>query len=253
VTDGNTPVFPIQTSLGPEAFRIAAWGALRGMLNCLALAKRPSIDSRRRTVVWWILALATVAILGYAVWTYNRLVSLSKRSDAAWSDIDVQLKRRWDLVPALVETVKGYAHHESSTLERVVEARGQAVQPASIAERGVREEGLSAAVGRLFAVAEAYPELKASQNFQELQRNLVEVENTIQYARRYYNAVVRDWNSLVESFPSGWVAAAAGYQERPFFQLDDDAERAAPQVAFGWSSVPGSNREAPPRDPGAPG
>ena len=175
-------------------------------------------------MVWWILGLAIAAVLAYAVWAFNRLVSLTKRADAAWSDIDVQLKRRWDLVPALVETVKGYAHHESSTLERVVEARGQAVQPAPIAERGAREEGLSAAVGRLFAVAEAYPDLKASQNFQNLQRNLVEIENTIQYARRYYNAVVRDWNSLVESFPSGWVASAAGYRERPFFQLDDEAQ-----------------------------
>ncbi len=171
--------------------------------------------------------------------------------DAAWSDIDVQLKRRWDLVPALVETVKGYAHHESSTLERVVLARGQAVQPASIAERSAREEGLSAAVGRLFAVAEAYPDLKASQNFQDLQRNLVEIENTIQYARRYYNAVVRDWNSLVEGIPSGWVAATAGYHERPFFQLDDNAERAAPKVAFGSSSAPGGTKEASPRGPEA--
>jgi LemA protein len=210
---------------------------------------------RRRIVVWWVLGLAVAAALGYVLWTYNRLVGLSKRADAAWSDIDVQLKRRWDLVPALVETVKGYAHHESSTLERVVEARGQAVQPASIAERSAREEGLSAAVGRLFAVAEAYPELKASQNFQDLQRNLVEIENTIQYARRYYNAVVRDWNSLVQSIPSGWVAGAAGYCARPFFQLGDDAEREAPRVAFGSSSAagPGANVEGSPRSPGQPG
>jgi LemA family len=159
---------------GPEAFRAASWGAMRGMLDCTALAEtRQSIDSRRRIVVWWILVLAMTAVLGYAVWTYNRLAGLSKRADAAWSDIDVQLKRRWDLVPALVETVKGYARQESSTLERVVEARGQAVQPATIAERGAREQGLAAAVSRLFAVAEAYPELKASQNFQDLQRNLV--------------------------------------------------------------------------------
>ena len=206
-------------------------------------------------MVWWILGLAVVAVLAYVVWTYNRLVGLTKRVDGAWSDIDVQLKRRWDLVPALVETVKGYAHHESSTLEGVVLARGQAVQPASIAERGAREEGLSAAVGRLFAVAEAYPDLKASQNFQDLQRNLVEIENTIQYARRYYNAVVRDWNSLVEGIPSGWVATAAGYRERPFFQLDDNAERAVPKVTFGSSSAvgPGANVEAPPRVPGQAG
>ena len=198
-------------------------------------------------MVWWIPGLAVAAIAGYVVWTFNRLVGLSKRADGAWSDIDVQLKRRWDLVPALVETVKGYAHHESSTLERIVEARGQAVQPASIAERGTREQGLSAAVGRLFAVAEAYPDLKASQNFQELQRNLVDVENTVQNARRYYNAVVRDWNTLVGSVPSGWIAAAADYGERPYFQLDDDAERAAPRVAFSPSSTADVRREAPPR------
>ena len=104
--------------------------------------------------------------------------------------------------PALVETVKGYAHHESSTLERVVEARGQAVQACFDRRARRSEQGLSAAVGRLFAVAEAYPELKASQNFQELQRNLVDVENNVQYARRYYNAVVRDWNTLVGAIPS---------------------------------------------------
>jgi hypothetical protein len=113
-------------------------------------------------VVWWIVAIIVAAVFGYAIWTFNRLVGLSKRADAAWSDIDVQLKRRWDLVPALVETVKGYAHHESSTLERVVETRRQAVQPASIPERGSREQNLSAAVRRLFAVAEAYPDLKAT-------------------------------------------------------------------------------------------
>jgi LemA protein len=203
-------------------------------------------------VVWWILGLPVAAILGYAVWTYNRLVGLSKRADAAWSDIDVQLKRRWDLVPALVETVKGYAHHESSTLEGVVLARGQAVQPASIPERGAREQGLSAAVGRLFAVAEAYPDLKASQNFQDLQRNLVEIENNVQYARRYYNAVVRDCNTLVGSVPSGWIAAAANYTERPYFQLDDDAERAAPRVAFARSSGPNPNSAASPPGPGGP-
>jgi LemA protein len=211
-----------------------------------------SFRSRRRIVVWWILGLVVASILAYSVWTYNSLVGLSKRADAAWSDIDVQLKRRWDLVPALVETVKGYAHHESSTLENVVLARGQAAQPASIPERGTHEQGLSTAVGRLFAVAEAYPELKASQNFQDLQRNLVEIENNVQYARRYYNAVVRDWNTLVGSFPSSLVAAAASYGDRPYFQLDDDAERAAPRVAFGSSPAPDARKEAPPRGPGQP-
>jgi LemA protein len=198
--------------------------------------------------VWWILAGIVAVVFGYAIWTFNRLVSLSKRADGAWSDIDVQLKRRWDLVPALVETVKGYARHESSTLERVVEARGQAAQSVSIPERGTREQNLSAAVGQLFAVAEAYPDLKATQNFQNLQGNLVEIENNIQYARRYYNAVVRDLNTLVESIPSCWIAVAAGYTERPYFQLDD-AERAAPRVSFDGSATPGRAAEAAPPSP----
>jgi LemA protein len=203
--------------------------------------------------MWWILGLTVAAILGYLVWTYNRLVGLSKRADGAWSDINVQLKRRWDLIPALVETVKGYAQHESSTLERVVKARGEVLKSASISDRGAREQGLSAAVGNLFAVAEAYPDLKASQNFQELQRNLVDVENNIQSARRYYNAVVRDWNTLVGSVPSGWIAAAASYGERPYFQLDDDAERAAPRVAFTPSSAPIASSESAPPGPGGAG
>ncbi len=180
-------------------------------------------------MVWWIFGIVMAIVLGYIIWTYNRLVSLSKRADAAWSDIDVQLKRRWDLVPALVETVKGYARHESSTLEHVVAARGQAVQAGSITDRGTSEQNLAAAVGRLFAIAEAYPDLKASQNFQGLHKSLVDIENKVQYARRYYNAVVRDWNTLVGTIPSLWVAGAAGYGERPYFQLDK-SERAAPQV-----------------------
>ena len=202
-------------------------------------------------MVWWIVGTTVVVVVAYLVWTYNQLVGSSKRADAAWSDIDVQLKRRWDLVPTLVETVKGYAHHESSTLERVVEARGQAVQSTSIAERGNREQDLAAAVSRLFAVVEAYPDLKANQNFQSLHKTLVEVEDNIQYARRYYNAVVRDWNTLVGSIPSGWVAAAAGYGERAYFQLDD-AERAAPRVTFPTPTAPGPAAEVSPQDPSRP-
>jgi LemA protein len=191
----------------------------------------------RDEVVWWIAGITIAAVLAYVVWTYNRLISLSKRADGAWSDIDVQLKRRWDLVPALVETVKGYARHESSTLEHVVEARGKASQAGSIADRGASEQTLSAAVGRLFALAEAYPELKASENFLGLHKSLIDVENTLQYARRYYNAVIRDWNTLVQTFPSGLVARAGGFGERPYFQLGE-GERAAPQVNFGAGAEP---------------
>jgi LemA protein len=186
-------------------------------------------------VFWWIVGSVVVLVLVYLAWTYNRLVSLNKRADGAWSDIDVQLKRRWDLVPALVETVKGYARHESTTLENVVESRAQATQAGSLAQRGESELGLSTAVGRLFAVAEAYPGLKASQNFQELQKSLVEIENNVQYARRYHNAVVRDLNTLIESFPSNLVASAMGFGERSYFQLDE-TERAAPRVSFGGTA-----------------
>jgi LemA protein len=195
-------------------------------------------------VAWWIVGIVVAAVLVYAIWTYNQLVSLSKRADAAWSDIDVQLKRRWDLVPSLVETVKGYVRHESSTLEHVVAARGRAVGSGTIAERASSEQNLSAAVKGLFAVAESYPDLKASKNFQDLSNSLVDIENNVQYARRYYNAVVRDWNTLVGRIPSLWIAAAAGYQERPYFQLEE-SERAAPRVRF-EPETPGSGVAAGP-------
>ncbi|AMV40286.1 LemA family protein [Planctomyces sp. SH-PL62] len=187
--------------------------------------------------VFWIVAGVVGLALVYLAWTYNRLVSLSRRADGAWSDIDVQLKRRWDLVPALVETVKGYARHESATLEEVVQARTKATQAGTVPERGATEQTLSGAVGRLFAVAEAYPELKAGQNFQELHRSLVDVENHVQYARRYYNAVIRDLNTLIEGFPSSLVASASGFSPRAFFQIEE-GERATPRVSFDAASGP---------------
>jgi LemA protein len=223
------------------------------MLNCEACAQaKPSRLLRSRIVVWWISVAVLAIAVGYVVWTYNRLISLSKRADAAWSDIDVQLKRRWDLVPALVETVKGYARHESSTFEHVVAARGQATQAGSIADRGKTEQNLASAVGRLFAIAEAYPDLKASQNFQGLHKSLVDIENNVQYARRYYNAVVRDWNTLVGTIPSMWVAGAFGYGERPYFQLDE-SERAAPQVKLDMPPRPSSGSGPAPSEMSQPG
>jgi LemA protein len=207
---------------------------IRGVLDYvtpLLVFASGSLVARSSVVSLWVAAIVLTIALGYGVWTYNRLVSLNKRADGAWSDIDVQLKRRWDLVPALVETVKGYARHENETLERVVSARAQAVQSGPIPERERNEGSLSEAVRGLFAVAEAYPELKANRSFEELHRSLVEIEDNIQYARRYYNAVVRDWNTLVGTIPSTWIAAAAGYGERPYFQLDD-SERAVPRVAL---------------------
>lgn len=183
----------------------------------------------------WAIGLAAAALVAYAAWTYNRLVALNRRADGAWSDIDVQLKRRWDLVPALVAAVKGYAGHESGTLEQVVAARTRATESASgpVAGRGESERGLAAAVRGVFALAEAYPDLKAGKNFLDLQSSLVGIEDQVQYARRYYNAVVRDLNTLVESFPSMVVASVGGFRPRDYFQLDGDHERAAPQVKLG--------------------
>ncbi len=182
-------------------------------------------------MVLWIVGGVVLLVLIYIAWTYNRLVALGKRADGSWSDIDVQLKRRWDLIPSLVETVKGYAGHESRTLREVVDARSTAQQAGSVAQRGQSEGGLSSAVGRLFAISEAYPDLKASPAFRDLHKSLVEIEDNVQYARRYYNAVVRDFNTLTETFPSTLVATATGFSPRAFFQLDD-AERAAPRVDF---------------------
>jgi LemA protein len=177
-------------------------------------------------MVLWIVAALIVA---YAAWTFNRLVRLRARARAAWSDIDVQLERRADLVPALVATVKGYAKHEASTLEEVVAAR----TPESVAARGAQEGKLEDAVHRIFALAEAYPDLKASASFRDLHTSLVEIEDTLQHARRYYNAVVRDLNTLVSSVPSNVVAGLCGFRPHEYFQLDSDDERAAPAVDLG--------------------
>lgn len=180
-------------------------------------------------MIWWIGGGLLAVVLIFAVVTFNRLVQLTKRADGAWSDIDVQLKRRWDLVPSLVETVKGYASHESTTLQDVVQARTEATQSAGVAQRGSNERTLSTAVTRLFAVAEAYPDLKANDSFQSLHHSLIEIEDTIQSARRYYNAVIRDLNTLIQGFPSVLIAKATGFRERPYFQIEDD-ERDTPQV-----------------------
>jgi uncharacterized membrane protein YgcG len=189
--------------------------------------------------IWWLVGLPLVLVLGYIAWTYNRLVGLSRRGDAAWSDIDVQLKRRWDLVPALVATVQGYTQHESETLKGTVAARARAAaaEAEGIAHRGESERNLSSSVSAVFALVEAYPELKASASYLELQKSLVDIENNVQHARRYYNAVVRDLNTLIGSFPSLLVAAAAGFHERDFFQLDEAEERAVPQVRLGLFMV----------------
>lgn len=155
------------------------------------------------------------------------------RGGEAWSDIDVQLKRRTDLVPNLVEIVKGYAAHERKTFEEVTRWRGAAMAARSPGARAEAENQLTQALRALFAVAEAYPELKANQNFRQLQGSLAEIEEAVQNARRYSNAVVRDLNTAIESFPSNFVATTFQFKKREFFELDRPEERQVPRVSFG--------------------
>ena len=179
-----------------------------------------------------MVVLLVVAVLGaWLVVLFNRLVRLRVLADNAWSDVDVQLKRRHDLVPNLVETVKGYAAHERGTLERVVQARNQALGAAGAAERVAAENALSAALRQLFALAEAYPDLKANASFLQLQSDLGRIEETIANARRYYNAVVRDFNTGQQTFPANLIAGVLGFSQRPFFEAEAP-ERAAVAVQF---------------------
>jgi LemA protein len=182
----------------------------------------------------WIIVGLVAALAAYAVYVYNRLVSLRQMSEEAWSGIDVQLKRRADLVPNLVDTVKGYAAHERGVLEEVTElrARAQAVPSGDVEGRAKAEGALTAALGRLFAVAENYPDLKASTNFLELQRDLSNLEGEIQMARRYYNGAVRNLNTMVESFPSNIVANQFSFEKREYFEIEEPADRALPRVSF---------------------
>ena len=172
------------------------------------------------------------AIVAWAAITYNRLVRLRFQADNAWSDIDVQLKKRHDLVPNLVETVKGYAAHERATLDLVVSARGRAMAVSAPAERAQAESALTDALRRLLVVVEAYPNLKANASFLDLQAQLSQVENDLAAARRYYNAVVRDYNSQTETVPSNLVARVFAFSGRDFFQADE-ADRPAVAVKLG--------------------
>ena len=165
--------------------------------------------------------IALVAVAG--VMMYNRFIRLENRTEEAWADIDVQLKRRHDLIPNLVDTVKQYMEHEQQTFEQVTEARSQAMQAGSPQEQGQAEDMLSSALKSLFAVAEDYPDLKASENFQELQRELVDTEDKIQAARRFYNGNVRDLNTAVEAFPQNIIASMFGFSQREYFELEEES------------------------------
>src|SRR5688500_10419203 len=180
-------------------------------------------------IVLGLLAVIAIVVIGI----YNGLVRPNVQTDNAWADIDVQLKRRHDLIPNVVETVKGYASHERNTLEAVINARNKAVsvQSAGPAERGQAEGALTSALRGLFALAESYPQLRAAENFGQLQGTLAQIEDAVQNARRYYNAVVRDLNTRVQQFPSNLVAGMFGFKNREFFEVPD-TERATPQVKF---------------------
>lgn len=180
----------------------------------------------------WILLAVLVLVVGGVVAVYNRLVRLRVQCNNAWADIDVQLKRRHDLIPNIVETVKGYASHERETLEEVVSARNRAMDAEGPAAQAEAEGMLTNALKSLFALSEDYPELKAAENFRQLQDTLSEIETALQNARRYYNAVVRDFNTKVQQFPSNLVAGAFGFEEREFFALAEESERAVPDVEF---------------------
>jgi len=171
-------------------------------------------------------------ILIWLVAIYNRLIKLKNRTDEAWSDIDVQLKRRYDLIPNLVETVKGYASHEKETFERVVQARNRAVQAQNINEVRESNNMLTDGLRQLFALAEGYPELKANTNFLDLQNQLARVEGEIAQSRKYYNAVVRDFNTRREVFPHVLIASLFSFYKEPYFEIEDASQRENVRVSF---------------------
>jgi LemA protein len=178
----------------------------------------------------YILLGIVIALVLFLVFKYNGFISLVNQAKEAWADIDVQLKRRYDLIPNLVNTVKGYAAHESGTFEKITEARSKAMQAGSLAEKGEAENVLSGTLKSLFAIAEAYPELKANQNFLELQRELSDTENKIQAARRFYNSNVRDLNTAIQMFPGNIIAGMFKFAAMEFFQLEEGSEEKEPVV-----------------------
>ena len=179
-----------------------------------------------------IVLVVLLALVVIVIGIYNSLVRLRVQCDNAWADIDVQLKRRYDLIPNVVETVKGYAAHEKGTLENVIKARNAAMSAQGPAAKAEAENILTGALRQLFALAEAYPQLRAVESFTQLQNTLGQIEEAVQNARRYYNAVVRDLNTKIQMFPSNLVANLFAFKVREFFELADAAQREAPRVSF---------------------
>ena len=179
------------------------------------------------------ISLALILLFGFGVWLYNRLIRSRNRVSTAWSDIDVQLQRRHDLIPRLVSAVDQYSKYERATLEAVTELRAEALRQTEVAARGEVEEKLAEGIGRIIALAENYPDLKANENFLQLQGELVETEDYLQFARRYYNGSVRDYNTIIETVPSNIVANLFNFTPRDFFQKSSDDVANVPLVKIG--------------------
>jgi len=179
-------------------------------------------------IIFGVLAVLVLWI----IFIYNRLVTLKNRVREAWSDIEVQLKRRYNLIPNLVETVKGYAFHEKEVFEKVTQARAKAIGAQNLKEKAVAENMLSNTLKSLFAVAESYPQLRSSENFQKLQEELTDTEDKIQAARRFYNGNVRDFNIKIESFPSNIIAKIFNFKKVEFFEIEEEAEKVVPKLKF---------------------
>ena len=184
-------------------------------------------------MVWLFVLLGVLAlILFYSIWAYNSLVSTRQTTMNAWSQIDVQLKRRYDLIPNLVETVKGYMKHEQDTLEKVIQARNLAMSATNVQDRSAAESKVTSALGGIFALAESYPELKADATMGQLQEELRSTENKISFARQYYNDVVTTYNTKIEAFPTSIFAAAGNFKPRELFELEEPAAREPVKVQF---------------------
>ncbi len=184
------------------------------------------------SITLWIVVAVVAVIVFWLIAIYNGLIKLKNRTNEAWSDIDVQLKRRYNLIPNLVETVKGYAQHERELFEKVTQARTAAMGAQNTEEKVQTENMLTGALKSLFAVAENYPDLKANQNFLELQKELSDTENKIQASRRFYNGNVRDFNIKIEKFPENLVANMLGFKKKDFFETEEQAEREPVKVSF---------------------
>jgi LemA protein len=181
----------------------------------------------------WIIAAVAAIVIFWGLLTFNGLVRRRNLVAEAWSGIEAQLKRRADLIPNLIETVKGYAAHERGTMEQLTKLRAQSqAATGDMAQRAQTEQAITAAIGKIMAVAEAYPDLKASANFQQLQNQLADIEDQIQLARRYYNASVRDFNVMIQQAPSNIIAGWFAFKPAEFFQIEDAADRAVPKVSF---------------------